>query len=98
MADKFFRLRPKADDDLIEIYQFTAKEWGFLQAENYIRDLHQTFLTLAENNRIGRDCGHVRPLLRAHTVGSHVIFYKPTDYGAAIIRVLHKTMDYHSHL
>lgn len=96
MADKTFRLRPKADDDLVAIYQFTVLQWGARQAEDYIRELNLAFQTLAENNRIGRDCDHVRSELRAHTVGSHVIFYKPTVYGAAVVRVLHKSMDYSS--
>ncbi|WP_173402506.1 type II toxin-antitoxin system RelE/ParE family toxin [Legionella norrlandica] len=36
--------------------------------------------------------------LRAFNVGSHVIFMKITDYGIAVIRVLHQSMDFNRHL
>lgn len=98
MPAKTFKVRPKADADLEGIFDYTAQEWGLGKAEDYIRDIHQAFLTVAENNRIGRDRSHVRPSLRAYNVHSHVVFYKPTGYGAAIIRVLHKSMDYPARL
>ncbi|WLQ15421.1 type II toxin-antitoxin system RelE/ParE family toxin [Hahella aquimaris] len=98
MTDKTFKLRPKAEADLVSIYQFSLKEWGADKAEAYIREINEAFLTLVNNKTLGSDRSYVRPSLRAYYVGSHVVFYKPTVYGVAVIRVLHQSMDCVRHL
>ncbi len=35
--------------------------------------------------------------LTDHPVRSHIIFYRPTDCGVMVLRVLHKAMDYPRH-
>ncbi len=51
-------------------------------------------MTVADNNGMGRDHSDIRPALRSIRSGSHVIVYRLTGYGAAVIRVLHEAMDY----
>ena len=97
MPIKTFKLRPKAEDDLVKIYQYSVQEWGDVRAEEYLRDINSSFMLLVTNPMLGRDCNYIRPTLRALNVESHVIFYKPTTYGVAIIRVLFKAMDYQRH-
>lgn len=93
-----FKLRPKADKDLEKIYSYSVKEWGAARADQYILDIEKTFQNLADSHTLGRDYSHVRPSLRAFSVVSHVIFYMPTAYGMAVIRVLHKSMDEKRHI
>lgn len=95
---KTFKLRPKADQDLQNIYTYSVEQWGTSRADKYIRDLETAFQKLAATHTLGRDCGHIHPNLRAYRVVSHVIFYKPAPFGIAVIRVLHKSMDEKRHI
>jgi toxin ParE1/3/4 len=92
------KLRPIADKDLKNIYRYSTEKWGQVRADRYIIDIEKTFQNLAISNKQGRDCSHVRPNLRAFSVVSHVIFYKPTTYGIAVIRILHNSMDENRHI
>lgn len=93
-----FRLRPKADKDLEEIYEYSYRAFGSARAERYIRDLSAAFHKLAKEPQRGMDYGHVRPHLLAYPVVSHVVFFKPSVDGITILRVLHKSMDCERHL
>ncbi len=95
---KTFKLRPKADHDLQKIYTYSVKQWGDSRAEQYIQDIETAFHTIAKKQMLGRDCDHISPSLRAFSVVSHIIFYKPDSFGIAIIRVLHKSMDEKHHI
>jgi toxin ParE1/3/4 len=95
---KTFRFRKKADEDLANIYIYSYRTWGADRAEEYIRDLNSAFQALADNSRMGRDYGYVRPAIRAYAVESHIIFYQPTGYGISVVRVLHNVMDHKRHL
>ncbi|MFA5960291.1 MAG: type II toxin-antitoxin system RelE/ParE family toxin [Tatlockia sp.] len=53
-----------------------------------------SFQYLADDPLISRKCGYVRQDLRAFNIGSHVIFLKIMNYGIAVIRVLHQSMDF----
>lgn len=93
-----FRLRPKADRDLENIYQYSVQEFGRTRAAQYIRDLDAAFHTLTDEPTLGRDDHSVRSGLLSYRVVSHVIFFKTTVDGIIILRVLHKSMDYKRHL
>ncbi|MEY3707941.1 MAG: hypothetical protein RL585_2498, partial [Pseudomonadota bacterium] len=43
-------------------------------------------------------CEHIRPGFRRWRVERHVIYLQVTDYGIAVVRVLHDRMDALSHL
>jgi toxin ParE1/3/4 len=93
-----FRIRPKADRDLEDIYEYSYQEFGGARADQYIRDLDAAFHKLADEPSLGSDYSHVRPDLMAYRVVSHVIFFKPSIDGITVLRVLHKSMDYGRHL
>ncbi len=95
---KIFRLRPKAESDLENIYAYSYKEFGLSKAEQYIHDLSAAFQQLADDPDSGRDMSLIRKDVKVYPVNSHVFFFKPTSFGITIIRVLHKSMDYSSHL
>jgi toxin ParE1/3/4 len=98
MSNKTYRLYPKAIDDLKSIYLYSAREFGIKRTEDYILAIEVSFQHLADDPLISRKCDYIRQNLRAFNVGSHVIFLKITDYGIAVIRVLHQSMDVNRHL
>ena len=98
MSVKTFKLRPKAEEDLVGIYHYSAERWGDTRADEYIREISAAFLMLAANPLLGRDCSGIRPGFRAFAVESHIVFYKPSGFGVAVVRVLHQSMDCQGHL
>lgn len=94
-----FTLRPKARQDLADIWHYTLDTWGEQQAENYIRDLNDGFYQLVNAPNTGRDCGHIREGYRKYPVGRHVIFYRlVSESDIEIVRILHERMDPEQHL
>lgn len=87
-----FRLRPAARIDLEGIWQDTAERWSAQQAETYISLLFDAFAALADFPLSGQDASDIREGYRQRLSGSHVIFYRPQDYGVEIVRVLHSHM------
>jgi toxin ParE1/3/4 len=92
-----FKLRPRARQDLADIWRYTLKTWGVIQADTYIRDKNRTFHALAEQPYMGKDCEWIRPSYRKHPVGRHIIFYYAVPSGIEVIRVLHKRMEVLQH-
>ena len=97
-TNKLFRLHPKAENDLEDIYLYTYHEFGVTQADYYIRQLESAFQNLANYPGIARQCGDIWADLMAFTVGSHVVFFKTNQSGITVVRVLHQSMDYVQHL
>lgn len=93
-----FRLTPRAQRDLEGIFDYTAAQWGLAQAVHYT-DLVQTACTdLVSAPLRAQDCASIRPGYRRRTVEQHVIYFRATRYGIAIIRILHQRMDVIRHL
>jgi toxin ParE1/3/4 len=88
-----YKLAPRAERDLEEIWRYTAGQWSVEQAETYVDSLIDAMEALAEHPLRGRAAEDIRPGYRRQNAGAHIIFYEPKDYGVAIIRVLHQRMD-----
>lgn len=93
-----YRLTPAAEGDLESIWSYTVRQWGIQQAERYIDYLSAAFAKLAESPRTAPGCEHIRAGYRRWRVERHMIYFRVTDYGVAIIRVLHDHMDATRHL
>ncbi|MFT3905683.1 MAG: type II toxin-antitoxin system RelE/ParE family toxin [Steroidobacteraceae bacterium] len=87
-----YRLSPAAQDDLDGIFDYTVREWGLAQAVRYTRLLEDICAAVAQAPSQGQECGHIRPGYRRHAVEHHFIYYVATDYGIAVIRILHGRM------
>ena len=88
-----YRLTPAATRDLEGIWLYTLKEWGIEQAHRYTDELTAAIDQLANNPKLGASCDYIRKGYRCSRVGRHAIYFRITDYGIAVIRVLHDRMD-----
>jgi toxin ParE1/3/4 len=93
-----YRLSPAAERDLEGIWKYTRREWGLEQAERYTDLLTAAFQVLAEAPKSAPACDHIRPGYRRRNVERHMIYFRITEYGIAIIRILHERMDAPHHL
>lgn len=92
-----YRLTPKADADLEDIWRYSRDQWSGAQADNYLRQFIVAFADLASGTMKGRpvpwSVGYLRLL-----IGSHVIYYKDRPSHIEVVRVLHQSMDPQRHL
>jgi toxin ParE1/3/4 len=93
-----YRLSPRAQRDLDGIFDYTVKQWGLPQALGYVDLIEAAFATLAEAPLQSQDCAAIRPGYRRRSVEQHVVYFRQTSYGIAIIRILHQRMDQVRHL
>lgn len=93
-----YRLSPAAERDLEAIWTYTAERWGLDQAERYTDLLTEAFAELAQSPKTAPTCDHIRPGYRRRSVERHVVYFRITDYGIAVIRILHDRMDAPRHL
>ena len=91
-------LSPRAKSDLDDIWDYTATIWNIDQAEIYLRQIQHSIEAIADNPRLGRACDELRPGYRKHPAGQHVLFYRLTDAGIDVVRILHGRMDFSEHL
>ena len=88
MAEREYRLSPKARQDMESVWLYTLSKWGHRQTKKYIDDLAAAFDLLTDNPRLGKSCENIRPGYRKHPVLRHVIYCREVGYGIEIIRVL----------
>ena len=87
-------LSRKASADIKAIAEASVQRWGLDQAEEYILGLHATFRMLTDFPDIGRAASGIRPGYRRIETASHSVFYRKTETGVLIVRVLHQRMDF----
>lgn len=93
-----YRLSPAAERDLELIWTYTVRQWGVEQADRYTDFLTSAFAELADSPKTAPACDHIRPGYQRWGVERHMIYFRVTDYGIAVIRVLHDRMDAPRHL
>lgn len=91
-------LSRKAAADVEAIAEFSLQRWDMARAERYVLGLHETFRTLAEFPDLGRDASDIRAGYRRIDTASHAVFYRKTEDGILIVRILHQQMDFGRHL
>lgn len=93
-----YRLTPAAETDLERIWRYTARQWDVEQANRYIDLMTKAFAQLAEQPKTASSCDDIRPGYRRRNVERHMIYFRITAYGIAIVRILHDRMDTSQHL
>lgn len=92
------RLTTAAVEDLDEIWRFTFERWGSEQAHRYIDAMVEAFVRLSRAPQRADACDHIRKGYRRGRVGRHAIYFRVTEYGIFVVRVLHGRMDASRHL
>ncbi len=93
-----YRLTPAAEHDLEAIWIYSARQWGVEQANRYADFLAAAFAELAQSPTSAPACDHIRPGYRRRSVERHMIYFRMTNYGIAVVRILHERMDAPRHL
>lgn len=88
-----YRVTPAAERDLEAIWIYSVQRWGVEQANRYTDIMTTAFAELAQSPLTAPACDHIRPGYRRRSVERHMIYFRITTYGIAIIRVLHDRMD-----
>jgi toxin ParE1/3/4 len=91
-------LSPRAQEDVLDITNYTLHTWGEEQMNRYVDGLNLKFLDLAEAPRHFPRRNDAGRGMRSARYGAHVIFFRITGTGIRVIRVLHHKQDYKRHL
>ncbi|WP_119273623.1 type II toxin-antitoxin system RelE/ParE family toxin [Taklimakanibacter deserti] len=94
---RVYKLSPLAEADLENIWLYTFQRWSLEQADSYHAAIVSAFEGLAAGTKRGRTVS-IREGYFKYSVGSHLVFYKLSDTGIDVVRVLHQRMDIDSHL
>lgn len=86
-------LSAEAEEDLQDIFLYSAAEWAETQAERYLFALYALFEKIAASPEIGRPRPELGPGIRSFPLGAHVVFTMPWRGETAILRVLHGARD-----
>lgn len=83
-----YELSRAADRDLDDIYVYTFREFGVLQADVYFESLEDCLTKLAENPLLGVDASNVRAGYRRFVHQRHTLYYRKIRTGVRIVRIL----------
>lgn len=56
-----YKLSPRAEEDLVDIYLYSLDEFGPVKAENYYRTIETKIKLLAGQPGMGERCDNIRP-------------------------------------
>lgn len=82
-----------AERDLIDIYLYGVAQFGAVRAVRYLDSINAKAEMAASHPDFGADYGFVTSGLRRYDVMSHAIYFRPTQDGILVLRVLHARMD-----
>ena len=81
-------LTPRADQDLLDIWLYTAEAWSPLQADKYSDEFFETFQTLCSMPNIARERPDFDPPVRVHPTGQHLIVYRCDTHTLTVVRIV----------
>ena len=93
-----FRISTPARLDLDDIWRYTETNWGIQQADRYVDALLARFAWLTMNRSMWRERQEVGEGLYCCNQERHRIFFRGRNDAIEIVRVLHRRMDFGSHL
>ena len=83
-----YELSRAADRDLEDVYIYTFREFGVLQADAYFESLEECLGKLAQNPLLGVDSSNVRAGYRRFVHQRHTVYYRNLKTGIKVIRIL----------
>ena len=78
----------RAESDLATIADYIAAD-NLDAALQWSDDIHRLFQLLARNSLLGEDASSLQPGTRRQIFGNYLVFYRSTEAGIVIVRVLH---------
>jgi len=95
-----YRFRPRAEQDIDEIWDYGAERWGEDQADRYVRTLISAVEMVADSPHRGRRRDDIRAGYFSVARESHSIFYSlsPDGDGIYVERILRQRMDIKRHI
>ena len=87
------RKTPAAEQDLVDIWLYTAREWGADQADLYLDNLDGAMARLRDHPGIGADVTEIRAGYRRLGAGLHRLYYRVGDDAIEIVRILQVSRD-----
>ncbi len=91
------RLALTAENDLENIWIYTATEWSKGQADKYLGLIEQGFLQIIKNPCLGKVRPDIKIDYRALQIQKHLIFYRLGTEHIDILGVPHIRMDAKRH-
>jgi len=88
-----YELTLEADNDLQDIYDYTAEQFGAEQATKYLMGLEDLFYILCHHPQSGRMRNEIRKGVRSISYVSHIVFYRVIERHIRIVRILHASRD-----
>ena len=86
-----YQLSKEAEQDVFDIFIYSAEEFGIQQAESYHDKLAACFEFVAESPAAAPLREEIAPPVRIHPVGAHIVIYTEEPTGEIpIIRVRHQ--------
>jgi len=77
-----------AEQDLYDIWTYVATD-NLAAADRLLARIDEAFAMLLRNPELGERMDRFRAGLRAWSVATYVIYYRPIDVGIEVYRVLH---------
>ncbi|BDX07137.1 type II toxin-antitoxin system RelE/ParE family toxin [Planctobacterium marinum] len=90
-------LSNKAEEDIADIYEYSANTHSDIQAEAYLVALHEALSMLAESPNLGTSAEDIRANYFQFPVQKHMVFYKKINDNILVVRVLHQQIKYAMH-
>ena len=90
---KRYRLSSLAELDLEEIWLYVARDSGVALADRFIHVIARGLDLLAAHPDAGRARDEIASGLRSFPVKSYVIYYRTSEQGVLVSRVLHGKRD-----
>ena len=84
-----YRISNRARENLVEIYDYTAGQFGVYQAEAYYAGLIRTFELLADFPNIGQRVDELAEGYRRFRFQAHFVFYTIAPDRVEIRAVIH---------
>lgn len=91
-------LSPKAEQDLLAIWDYSFGNWGKAQADQYLRRLNNAIHQLSAHPELGRRIDDIKQDYRSFSHDKHLILYRLDAAHIVIARVLRSEMDIQRHL
>ena len=86
-------LTATAKQDLHDIYTYSLEKWGKKQADEYLKQLENSFYLLLDNPYLGKQRNDLKQGYRSLLTKKHSIFYKISNNEIIVLRILHIRMD-----